>query len=196
MMQNRKTNILIFSKSDTILHGLYKIVNDLGIEPILIKNMDDFFDYPHLLGYVLLILPQKLYNENLSFLEKHFASAVLAKYLFFNTNEIKDNEINIDDSAAIIQHKIQNEIDSFLSSHSSQQPQELTHREIEVLKLIAHGFTNKEIADQLSISTHTVISHRKNLSEKTGIKTISGLTMYALIKQFIEIKDINTDNLK
>src|SRR5680860_75137 len=49
----------------------------------------------------------------------------------------------------------------------------LTNREIDVLKLVALGNSNKEIADKLFISTHTVMSHRKNMTEKLGIKSIS-----------------------
>lgn len=56
----------------------------------------------------------------------------------------------------------------------------LTNREIEILKLIVQGHTNKEIADQLNISLNTVLSHRKNIISKTGIKTVSGLTFYAI----------------
>lgn len=66
----------------------------------------------------------------------------------------------------------------------------LTSREIDVLKLVAKGHINKEIADALSISLHTVISHRKNISAKTGIKTIAGLTMYAVLNGLVSSKDI------
>ena len=57
---------------------------------------------------------------------------------------------------------------------------ELSNREIDVLKLIAQGFINKEIADKLNISLNTVLSHRKNITSKLGIKTVSGLTFYAI----------------
>ncbi len=58
----------------------------------------------------------------------------------------------------------------------------LSNREIEVLKLITKGFINKEIADKLNISLNTVLSHRKNIIAKTGIKTVSGLTIYCISK--------------
>ena len=48
-------------------------------------------------------------------------------------------------------------------------------REHEVLELIAHEYTSKEIAHRLYISTHTVLSHRKNLYEKLGVKNTAGL---------------------
>lgn len=65
----------------------------------------------------------------------------------------------------------------------------LTERETEVLKLLVAGNANKEIADKLSISTHTVITHRKNISQKTGIKSVSGLTIYAVLKEIISVND-------
>ena len=52
------------------------------------------------------------------------------------------------------------------------------------------NYTNKEIADQYCISIHTVISHRKNIARKTGIKSVSGLTVYALLNRMIDQQDI------
>jgi DNA-binding CsgD family transcriptional regulator len=75
------------------------------------------------------------------------------------------------------------------------QEEELTGREIEVLKLVALGFSNKEIAGKLFISTHTVISHRKNMTEKLGIKSISGLTVYAIINGYINTDDLDVKDL-
>lgn len=64
-------------------------------------------------------------------------------------------------------------------------PEGISDREKDVLRLVAVGLTNKEIGDKLFISSHTVITHRKNISAKLGIKTIAGLTMYALINHLI-----------
>ena len=61
----------------------------------------------------------------------------------------------------------------------------LSDRETEVLKYVALGHTNKKISVLLSISPHTVISHRKNISSKLGIKTIAGLTVYAVLNGII-----------
>jgi DNA-binding CsgD family transcriptional regulator len=63
----------------------------------------------------------------------------------------------------------------------------LTVRETEVLTLVAQGLLNKEIAEQLGISLHTVISHRKNIASKLGIKTVSGFTMYAAMNGLISM---------
>jgi DNA-binding CsgD family transcriptional regulator len=61
----------------------------------------------------------------------------------------------------------------------------LSDREVDVLKLVAQGNSNKEIADKLCISINTVITHRKNITEKLGIKTIAGLTVYAMMNNLI-----------
>ena len=63
---------------------------------------------------------------------------------------------------------------------------ELSAREIEVLVLITKGLINKEIADKLNIGLTTVITHRKNITEKLGIKSVSGLTIYAVMKGYVE----------
>ncbi len=68
---------------------------------------------------------------------------------------------------------------------------ELSEREKEILRQVALGLTNSEIADKLFISQHTVITHRKNITSKLGIKTISGLTVYALLNDFINMDDVN-----
>ncbi len=62
----------------------------------------------------------------------------------------------------------------------------LTTREIEVLVLVTKGLINKEIAEKLNISLTTVISHRKNITEKLGIKSVSGLAIYAVMNGFID----------
>ena len=66
----------------------------------------------------------------------------------------------------------------------------LSHREKEILVCVAKGMLNKEIADEMTISIHTVITHRKNITRKTGIKTVAGLTVYALLNNLIDINSV------
>lgn len=66
----------------------------------------------------------------------------------------------------------------------------LSEREIDVLKTVALGYSNKEIAEKLFISINTVISHRKNITEKLGIKTIAGLTVYAVMHDLIKPEEV------
>ncbi|MBO1363304.1 response regulator transcription factor [Prevotella sp. A2931] len=66
----------------------------------------------------------------------------------------------------------------------------LSAREIEVLSLIAQGMLNKEIAEQLNIGMTTVITHRKNIIEKLGLKSVSALTIYAVMHGYVDISKI------
>ena len=66
----------------------------------------------------------------------------------------------------------------------------LSDREIEVMSLIVQGFINKEIAHKLNIGLSTVITHRKNIMDKLGLKTISALTIYAVMHGYVDINKI------
>lgn len=67
---------------------------------------------------------------------------------------------------------------------------DLSSRENDVLQLIVKGSTNKDIADKLNISLNTVLTHRKNITAKLGIKTVSGLTFYAIMNGLISGDEI------
>lgn len=66
----------------------------------------------------------------------------------------------------------------------------LSDREIEVLSLIVQGYINKEIADQLNISLTTVVTHRKNIMDKLGLRSVSALTIYAVMHGYVDINRI------
>lgn len=66
----------------------------------------------------------------------------------------------------------------------------LSDREKEILVNVASGLINKEIADKLNISVNTVITHRKNITRKIGIKTVPGLTAYAILNGLVDINTI------
>jgi DNA-binding NarL/FixJ family response regulator len=79
--------------------------------------------------------------------------------------------------------------------HLPQMPQVLqqkilSDREIEVMALIVQGLINKEIAEQLNISLSTVITHRKNIMDKLGMKSVSALTIYAVMHGYVDINKI------
>jgi regulator of cell morphogenesis and NO signaling len=63
----------------------------------------------------------------------------------------------------------------------------LSNRELEVIKHVALGKSNKEIADAMYISTHTVMSHRKNIARKLNIHSTAGLTIYAVVNGIVEV---------
>ena len=71
----------------------------------------------------------------------------------------------------------------------------LSSREIEVMSLVVKGYINKEIADQLNLSLPTIISHRKNLMSKLGLRSVSALTIYAVMHGYVDVNDIRTLSL-
>ena len=70
-------------------------------------------------------------------------------------------------------------------TEGSEENYELSDRESEVLVLVAQGLCSKEIADKLNISIHTVNTHRKNITRKTGIKSVAGLAVYAMLHNMV-----------
>jgi len=66
----------------------------------------------------------------------------------------------------------------------------LSDREIEVMSLIVQGYINKEIADKLNIGLATVVTHRKNIMDKLGMKSVSALTIYAVTHGYVDINNI------
>lgn len=101
---------------------------------------------------------------------------------FHGTIDINDNR-----------QEIENKLKSALAKEGQSEEKvnyELSERETDVLVAVAKGMQNKEIADSLNISPHTVITHRKNIVAKTGIKSVAGLTVYALINNLISESDV------
>lgn len=66
----------------------------------------------------------------------------------------------------------------------------LSQREKEIIVCVVKGMTNKQIAEQLFISTHTVITHRRNIASKLQIHSPSGLTIYAIVHKLVELNDV------
>jgi DNA-binding CsgD family transcriptional regulator len=67
---------------------------------------------------------------------------------------------------------------------------EISQREAEVLSLVVKGYINKEIADRLNIGLATVVTHRKNITEKLGLKSVSALTIYAVTHGIVRVDEI------
>ncbi len=78
------------------------------------------------------------------------------------------------------------------SHHRHLQPEteELSDREKDVLIQVVHGLSNKEIADVLCISMHTVVSHRKHITAKLNIHSTAGLTVYAIVNHLVDINNL------
>jgi len=199
MNNSQNKSIVVISSSDIMLAGLAEILKgSLAGEVIMLHRGDEIIDYPALDGNILIIATAEEHEKSGSLIRKILTSAVNIHFitLHLEANSAYSNQtINLFDAPSLICYKVNEILNSFLSDQHKDTDTELTKREIEVLQLITKGHSNKEIADQLFVSTHTVISHRKNISEKTGIKSASGMTMYAILKKIIDVNEIDAADL-
>ena len=68
--------------------------------------------------------------------------------------------------------------------------QVLTRREIEVMSLIVQGFINKEVADKLHIGLSTVVTHRKNIMEKLGARSLADIIIYVVMNGLVDVGEL------
>ena len=99
--------------------------------------------------------------------------------------------IKIDQTEKVLKNQLVNIFKSLKDSGNGDGLIEtLSEREKIIMRELVLGYTNKEIADRLFISPHTVIAHRKNITGKLGIKSVPGLTIYAILHKIISEEDI------
>lgn len=94
-----------------------------------------------------------------------------------------------------IMERIQKLLDAQPHSANEAHLFNLSPREKTIVRLVSLGYTNKQIAEELFLSAHTVITHRKNISHKLGIKSVSALTVYAIVNNIITIEEVNSKPL-
>jgi regulator of cell morphogenesis and NO signaling len=82
-------------------------------------------------------------------------------------------------------------IDEELEEENNSANETLSDREKEIVGCIVKGMTNKEIAQTLFISVNTVLTHRKNISRKLNIHSISGLTIYAIVNKIVKLDEVH-----
>lgn len=199
MNNSPNKSIVLISPSDIVLKGLAEILkSSLAGEILQLHRGDEIIDFPELSGHFLVIANMEELEKSKLLIRHILPAEGNVQFLPLNLDpnlQAASPSLNIYDSHTLICYKVNEILNSFGVSQNKEADTELTRREIEVLQLLTKGYSNKEIADQLFVSTHTVISHRKNISEKTGIKSASGLTMYAILKKIIDVSEIDTADL-
>lgn len=76
------------------------------------------------------------------------------------------------------------------SASDTERPENLSEREKEIVCLVAQGLTNKEIADRLFLSFHTITTYRKNISAKLNIHSTAALTIYAIVQGLVDPREV------
>ncbi|MGM9760261.1 MAG: response regulator transcription factor [Parabacteroides sp.] len=103
-----------------------------------------------------------------------------------------DEQIGLFDTADEIRNKLETLLKEEPEEPEGEEGNQLSSREKEIVVCVVKGMTNREIADRLYLSTHTVITHRRNIARKLQIHSASGLTVYAIVNKLVELKDIST----
>lgn len=149
----------------------------------LVETGNDTFDY-------YFVQPETFVQNIDFFLPRKNKVVILIKEKGKQPVSSYPNILTMDATQEIIIEQLQQLFTTDTGMLPGEGSKDLSVREIEVLQLIVKGAINKEIADKLSISLNTVLSHRKNITAKLGIKTVSGLTFYAIMNGYISADDI------
>ncbi|HRW62374.1 MAG TPA: LuxR C-terminal-related transcriptional regulator [Bacteroidales bacterium] len=193
----KKATFVIFDKSYIIRKGIASIIEKIENTQLIqlidqedeilscIKNDNpDFLIFnPHTLSNVLL-------NKLSSLTRKTKQIALITDSESIANYSNYAEVIDINNTQSEILKKINQLIgEKEIKKTSYNYHEEISTREADIVKYIALGFSNKEIADKLFLSAHTVVTHRKNITRKLGIKTVPGLTIYAILNKIIDIDD-------
>ena len=198
-----KSTFIISEKSYLIRKGLISIIEKIPNTQVIqqFDNEDDMKTLANFESNFIIINPNLLNTNTQNVIKKitnppagrarntqvislSEKSSVLSKEIEWA------EQIYLDDTQNSILKKLNTLIGNRETKNAkSEVPEEISKREIDILKNIALGYSNKEIGDKLFISTHTVVTHRKNITRKLGIKTVPGLTIYAILNKIIDIND-------
>lgn len=100
-----------------------------------------------------------------------------------------DDSVSIFDDLESLAAKI-SRLQNIQPEEESDSQELLSQREKEIVICVVKGMTNKEIAENLFLSIHTVITHRRNISKKLQIHSAAGLTIYAIVNKLVELSDV------
>ncbi len=200
MKHNAQYRIVIIEPSMIVFEGMQTIIERIHLS----KTIYHFTELDNIVQKMNNIRPDIIivntavfgFHKHLSIknIFKDFSNTTIIAFVsqYSDSQFLKqfDEIIDIYDDTQTITQKLRQVIEPSDSESVDNDTTELSEREREVLIAIVKGLINKEIASKLNISIHTVMSHRKNITRKTGIKSVSGLTVYALLNNLIKQEEV------
>ena len=197
----RRITFVVADSSYIIRRGLVSTIEEVGNTSVLrevdesdriIKAVADL--HPDYLIFNPSLLPTGAVGLKCLFgqrCETRFVALLDGNCNFDYASQVVDTISLLDDKGAIV-HKLKTMVALRFNDMNVEPPTgELTPKELLIVRDVSLGLSNKEIADKHFISTHTVITHRKNITRKLGIKSASGLTVYAILNKLIELEDVS-----
>lgn len=196
-MKNNRLHIAIIVQSQIVYEGLQTLISQSELDAKICK-LDALDDLDHILHTrpidVLIVNPILVANrdKDVKKIRKTYPDlsiiGINIGLIDSSLTQMVDDSFSLFEPTEHIINKLQKATnDTEHKAHAN--AENLTDREIDVLTHLVNGLSNKEIADCLNISIHTVITHRKNIATKTGIRSQSGLTIYAISKKIIDIEN-------
>jgi len=171
------------------------------IQPVEILTLDSLNNYLHTHKPDILIINPSFWGYfDIGRLKEETSNLKLKSLaLLFTSIDVSllrnyDDTISIYDTVDQLKIKLDSLVDS-PAKESADEATALSNREKEIITCIVKGLTNKEIAQELFLSTHTVISHRRNIARKLEIHSTAGLTIYAIVNKLVELDDIKKNML-
>ena len=193
-MKKDRINIALIGHPDIIYEGISNLLHRQS-DRYYLYRIDDIEELDILTVKteinIAVLNPENIINrvnQLRKFRNSHPAIYFIALVYSLTDNRLLnefDSAISITDTSDMLRNKI----DQSRNNRKNLSRSKLSDRENDILIQLVRGLSNKEIADKLNISIHTVISHRKNISEKTGIKSLPGLTIYAISNKLIPLSE-------
>lgn len=197
-MTNSKKVLAVVETSYIIRKGLVYVLSQLSSvsKVVELKEMDDIsMQLDRLQPDALLINPMLLGHSSRQDIRQQLNLDKNIAIIALVYNLIDEQFYRSYDAVIRINYsegKIEETLNTCLNKEQTTQAdqEELSDREKEILVSVVKGMSNKEIAEHHNISIHTVITHRRNMTRKLKVHSISGLTIYAIINKLVDISEI------
>jgi DNA-binding CsgD family transcriptional regulator len=194
---SRKIHVALAEPSEILRAGMIEVLKRIGILDIYVIEIADVNSFdcnvsnptPDLLIVNPVATDPAIIRKirTLTGNNKMKTLALLHSLADRHTLKHYDESVSIYDSAEQIRNKIVKLLDL---KEKSDTLKDLSNREKEVIVEVAKGLTNKQIAEKLFLSIHTVMTHRKNIANKLQIHSPSGLTIYAILNNLVDLDQV------